>query len=430
MDTDVLIIGGGYGGLATGALLSRDGFQVLLLEASGSLGGRASFEEREGFLLDYGLHDNRFAGEGPAAQVFGKLGLHLEFIELGEPLLWKEGELIPLSTTLPGILRWKRISGREKIETARLLARLLVGKAEKKYRINLEEFLRGCRSESVRELINLLSGLGITAPDLKNASAGELSAFLKSALKAKVKAGYPRGGTRRIIEALSEVIGERGQILLNSRVERVVLKKGRITQAQTRNTSYSARAVVCAFPIQQLPALFGNRDLPRDFLQYARQLVPTAGITLDIALGERISEHHGLIVTTCPLVMGQFTSNIDPSTAPPGKQLVSWYYPLYHSWMKDPKIAQREEERLKSLIREIYPEMERCREWERVMRLTMVDGFLPKPGQTPLDRPDFTFKNIENLFLAGDTTRAKGTGGDVAFNSALQVAEMVKDYLK
>ncbi len=430
MDADVLVIGGGYGGLATGALLAHSGHQVLLLEKSSMLGGRASYMERDGFLLDYGLHDNRFAGSGPAAALFRRLGKELEFIELDQPLLFDDGDFQPIPNSLPKIVRSRSLAFMSKIRVASYFARLLLGRTEKKYGVSLEEFLSRCPSDELKELFSMLSGIGLIAPDLSNASTGEFASFIKKALKAKVKVGYPRGGTCQIIEGLKREIEENGQILLNSAVERLSLKKSRITQVHTKNTSYSAEVVVCSVPVQQVPPLFGGKDLPINFVKYAKSAIPTAGITLDLALSEPVSELRGLIVTSQPLTMGQFTSNIDPSTAPEGKQLVSWFYPLPAQWMKNRERLEKEESRLRSLLSQMFPKIWDKMEWERLMRLPMVDGFLPKPGQTPLERPGYTIKNIDNLFLAGDTTCAPGSGGDVAFNSALEVVPLIQGYLE
>jgi phytoene dehydrogenase-like protein len=53
---DVIIVGAGVAGLAAGARLHAQGFQVLILEASDRIGGRMKTDEHEGFLLDYGFH--------------------------------------------------------------------------------------------------------------------------------------------------------------------------------------------------------------------------------------------------------------------------------------------------------------------------------------------------------------------------------------
>ena len=50
----VAVIGGGIAGLATAALLAREGYAVTLLEQRTSLGGRAGSWEHDGFRFDTG----------------------------------------------------------------------------------------------------------------------------------------------------------------------------------------------------------------------------------------------------------------------------------------------------------------------------------------------------------------------------------------
>jgi len=49
-----VIVGGGFSGLATASLLSRQGFEVTLIEKNNSLGGRARVLEEKGYKFDMG----------------------------------------------------------------------------------------------------------------------------------------------------------------------------------------------------------------------------------------------------------------------------------------------------------------------------------------------------------------------------------------
>ncbi|MDD3718892.1 MAG: FAD-dependent oxidoreductase [Actinomycetota bacterium] len=430
MDCDVIVIGGGYAGLSAGALLAHRGYEVLLLEKSRSLGGRAGFMEKDGYIVEYGLHANRNASDGAAAAVFRRLGRELEFIAPGEPELWREGGFVPLPNNVGKIFRSSMLPLPAKISAARYLVKLVAGNPAKKYQLSLEDLTASCKSQETLEILRVISGIGIIAPEPANASAGELAAYLKKALRSKVKVGYPRGGTPSIIGGLREELEKNGQIMTGNKVTRLMLKKGLVNQVKTETSSYTAYAVVSAMPVQDLPDLFGGKDLPIKFAKRARELVPTAGISLDVGLKEPVTDKNGLLVTSEPLSMGQFTSNIDPGMAPAGRQLLSWYYPLPLPWVKNADKMGREEQRLRGVLGEMFPGIWDAVDWERTLRLSMVDGFLPRPGQTRADRPDFTIPSLDNFFICGDTTRAEGTGGDTAFNSAIHVSGLVDDYLE
>ena len=54
----ITIIGGGLGGLTSGALLAQDGYKVTLLEQHNIVGGCATtFKRKGGFTCEVGLHE-------------------------------------------------------------------------------------------------------------------------------------------------------------------------------------------------------------------------------------------------------------------------------------------------------------------------------------------------------------------------------------
>ena len=66
-DFDVVVIGGGMGGLSAGALLSNYGFRVLLLEQHHKVGGCTTSFSRGEFNFDAALHE--MLGGAPGTQL-------------------------------------------------------------------------------------------------------------------------------------------------------------------------------------------------------------------------------------------------------------------------------------------------------------------------------------------------------------------------
>ena len=56
MSKSVIIIGGGLGGLFTGAILAKEGLQVTVIEKNAIIGGGLQSFKRFGELFDTGMH--------------------------------------------------------------------------------------------------------------------------------------------------------------------------------------------------------------------------------------------------------------------------------------------------------------------------------------------------------------------------------------
>ena len=81
--------------------------------------------------------------------------------------------------------------------------------------------------------------------------------------------------------------------------------------------------------------------------------------------------------------------------------------------------------KLHNLISELYPRFFDYVEWQRPQVYPILDGVLLKVGQAYPDRHQLRSPHVENLFFAGDTGKAKGCSGDIAFNSALEVSRLI-----
>lgn len=88
MQYDVIIIGGGLGGLTAGAVLSKKGKKVLLLEQHFIVGGAATIFKRKDINLEVGLHEMDFGEFGYDIKrnlfQFLEIDKRVEFISLPE----------------------------------------------------------------------------------------------------------------------------------------------------------------------------------------------------------------------------------------------------------------------------------------------------------------------------------------------------------
>ena len=76
-DFDAIVIGGGFGGCVSAALLSKLGKRVLLLEKYPKLGGRVHAVDYEGYTLDLGAHLIEDSGSG-ICKIYEFLGKKIE----------------------------------------------------------------------------------------------------------------------------------------------------------------------------------------------------------------------------------------------------------------------------------------------------------------------------------------------------------------
>jgi protoporphyrinogen oxidase len=121
--TDVVVAGGGLGGLVTAALLARRGLGAVVLERSHSLGGRASTLEHHGFFFNQGGHA-LYAG-GPAARVLRALGVRwTDGAPPASGLAVLGDRMCTLPVTPSALLRTSLLDWPAKARCARLFAQL------------------------------------------------------------------------------------------------------------------------------------------------------------------------------------------------------------------------------------------------------------------------------------------------------------------
>jgi phytoene dehydrogenase-like protein len=425
---DVIVVGGGIGGLAAGALLSKKGFKTLLLEENGILGGRAnSIEYKKGYTVDWGLHLLRFGDKGIAAQVFRILGEKLEVLETGDGKLFHHNQWFELPTKADVLTRTPLLDSEDRKSIGGLLAKIIGTPPQRVLDLSVADWLNDVGgSERIKMIMRLISKLCITTHAADELSCGEVFTVISGVLKAGKSAGYPRGGWKAMIERLSSTMrNEGGDLRTKAKVEKIdVDEKKTVRGVLAGGKKLQADVVLYCAPCQQLHSLVSREDVGEAFLERATKMIPTAGISIDFGLCGNVSDIDGMFVVNDPFILAQFTSNIDPSVAPSGEQLATFLHVMSPSEMQDKKKVEQGYETLQSYAFKMFPRLKGSIVWERKVTMTVVDGALPTTLQSREKRIGFT-SPVKGLYFAGDCYDGEGGGSDIAFHSAKRCVELI-----
>jgi len=426
MPWDVVIVGAGVAGLGCGALLSNKGLRVLVLEASSRLGGRAnSISYEGGYTVDWGIHTLRAGDAGVGAKLFQQLNIPIEILPLGEGRLYQEGAWYPLPTSVSALMSTPLLSDADRVEVGTLFGDIMSATPETLFSTSVSTWLDAHEaSPAIRRIFELYAGLILIVPDVTVASMGEMLDIMHTILRSGKAAGYPKGGWKVLFDALRARIEGQGEVRFDNRVTAIRIRDGAVQGVQIGPRTIGCDTVVAAVPPSALPPLLPQSDSAcKPLIAQAERLTPTAGVSIDLGFSTPVTDAPGLIVSANPFVMGQATSNVDPTVAPLGKQLLTFYYSRPYSEIRNAQAARSALSQLETLINTLFPRLPKP-EWTRRLALPVVDGVAPTVSQLRDKRLPIQTA-VKGLFLAGDAHQVPGAGGDIAFNAAVVCAAKI-----
>jgi phytoene dehydrogenase-like protein len=435
-DWDFIIVGAGICGLSLGALLVNDGYNVLILEKAKKTGGRAKVVEKNGFTMDYGMHTVRFGRKSALAKTLETIREKgqekFEFTEFGRSYYFLEKYGDPKWTVAPtglkGITKGTYL-GPMKLKN--VIFRLLMAKKKKNLGISVEEWQdkRKFNEQGTLFLRYVTSSLQV-CPFLERASMGELRRNLGEVIRKRISATYPIGGWKLIFDRLLEKITKgNGQILTKKKVDEVILEDNQAKGVKCEDQIFNCKKVVIATPVQEIFNFLDESVYDPEFVNLCKNLRPTAGLSIDFALKEKISEDSGLFFIDNPFAFGYFTSNLDKGCAPENKQLLTFCSIFNVEDLDDPDYGGELLMNLRQKLFFAFPGLEENIEFERPL-FTIFDGAEVNINQYQELRPGFKVPGIDNLYLVGDSTAGEGAGGDIGHNSVWDTYNLIKANLK
>jgi hypothetical protein len=442
MKYDVVVVGAGTAGLVTGCLLAKSGRKVAIVERHGYLGGRAMEHRFRGHQLGLGSHLVEDPGDS-LTRACEFVGLEVVHSDRSDSMpFWDED-------------RWRPIQEMYGGESKRGLKRCIEALTETPYEdldqldhLSLREWMsRYTNDEGVFLVWEAISILEQITDKWYDHSASENLYVRKMHYERKRTAGYsfwPMGGWERLWKQMADRFESLGGTLHQPEtVERVLVEDGRISGVALRDKVAEDRRgevleadhVVVNAPVWDLPKLFDDGVLPWNLLQRIKMLANNRNkacwIGYWIAAKEPVigmSEREMASFQSTPRTgLGGFTLNFtgyDPDVSPPGEYLTcvgaafdatehygdkAWLDRRFHDFWLD--------------IEEMMPAA-RGALWKKPHLVTTY-GVINKPGLVGAVRPDAEVREIEGLWLTGDTTRSRGIGIDKAARTGITAAEGV-----
>lgn len=474
---DVIVIGAGYGGATSAALLAKAGLRVLLLEKNRRVGGKSMTMEKDGFRYEFWpitggpSLNSRFASTlrelGMSEEVTllypdaigmimyrGRSGRYEQMVTDATPKLDRD----PLAQA-----RLLGLEPSELPEVARFYTDLLSlpqDTVDALDDVTMAEFMsRYDLPQPIWSNMGMWSNIVFVVPlDLLCASEA-IRTYRDFAAGGAMR--YSVGGFGVTAEAFVRAVGRfGGQVRLGERVERVIVRDGAVAGVKTETGTFDAPIVVSNAGIQPtVLRLVGEEHFDRGYVSYVRGLVPSYGIIgiryfLDAPVfshGMYIAFSDDNYVDTARfaairrgelpeelLVFSVIPAVFDPSLAPPGKQvaLVSTIA------SPDAGLAQHEIlDRLEQTVDVLWPQMRAHVEAAEPFTTAHVSnltrdhvlsgqggecvGLAQIVGQAGRHKPS-PRAPVQGLFYVGCDAGGYGCGTHQAVDSGVNVARLVE----
>ena len=296
----VIVIGAGLAGLSAGLTLQNEGIEVTILESSDRPGGRVTSDEIEGYICDRGFQ--LINANYPEIQ---KLGLirEIDFVS-AQPVIEiaRDENRIRVGDPRSAFFSVFNTATGSVLEKIGLLKYLVRSKPASSVGEELKS--RGLGKTYERVLRPFLTGVFLADPLLVNSEYG------RTAIKHFVtgNSGLPQNGVRAFSEALASRINDIQYGVQVNSIKNNVIK--------TSRGKYVADAIIVATDATTAAQLLDLTEVPQlvgcTTWYHSAKISPTSSKSLIVD-----SQNRGPVVNTLVI------SNMMPSYAPAGKNLIS-----------------------------------------------------------------------------------------------------------
>ncbi|MFC1824994.1 phytoene desaturase family protein [Thermodesulfobacteriota bacterium] len=425
---DVIIVGAGYGGLCSGALLAHEGKKVLVLERDKIIGGRAGSIMHAGQVLDDGAHIPSQAGH--LESIFADLGFpYPEIVPVNKSEVYHEGEWKSPKDLFTADM-FKQVLGSMMKLTADEISAL--------DDVPLNEWVATISDDPGIKMLFFYLGCATSVGNrFETYSAGEMIYVLREILDSGKRlgdiAGVIKGGMNSILQPLADYISDHGgEVRLNASVESVKIKDGkvigvnveaedRIFHSQVLNIeTLKADFVITTLPLWETFSIMDESQFPNWWVDWVK------------FIGSKVSQAWSIIYAIDEPLFDPATFRWAPDLPHSGFSGIFVPMPSYGDdvgqfqlhvsyqghYDEMPDLLNRRSAKVRNQIRdtiamlekesiELYPQLKDGYHWR--IAHAGVYGIAQSPGFVGEKRPSMKVPGYPNLFIvSGSVREARG----------------------
>ncbi len=449
---DVIVIGAGIGGLCNAGILAKNGKNVLILEQSDHIGGRAIEFPYKGCRIQLGWHQIEDTGSG-LTKVFEYLGKELKHSEVSQDIpFWIDGKW----KTMPEIVNADPKAFRRFIRmvTEELSWADIEMMADQPVR---PWVMKNNLGEGVLRLLEIMAEYEVVTHDWWNHSLSEQLWMRKLHFTERRMAGYcynPLPGWKGAWEILEDAVRGLGvEIRLNTPVKDILIEPGgnmqRVVGVESQTTPscmatdypytevIEAPCVISTLPCWDILKIVDKGLLPR---WYVEQIKYICRDDLKVAwIGIYASLPEPLMVKTEREMPGWFSgprtglfgfatnfTAFAPYVSPPGEYLVTVGAGISDKHMKMPRRQfNKLMENFEKEAEDLFPVFKKRTWTQRHVVWDPAQGVTWKPGSVGPYRPDTDVPTVDGLYFASEAFRGHSVGCDRAPRIAMSVTEKI-----
>ena len=477
---DAIVIGSGFGGCSSAALLAKRGLKVLLVEKNPNAGGKAMTLTKNGFtycpwvVVGAPVLENKHDMVLKVLEMEDRSGLVALGRAQGNCFINDAGEfkfLPDMEQFMDAevMFDWLEIKPEEMEEAYRILTDISLmppEEIEKLHNTSFDDFLgrytvpAGLHAFLCSLLVDLLFVLPSDVCATSEAIVCMQDMFLRDG------GLFHKGGYGALAEIYCDGVRENGgTVLMGTRTEKIIIEDGKVTGVETEQGSFYAPIVISNAGIQPtVLKLVGEEHFDDKYVSYVKDLRPSVAL-----MGTRYflnkpvaKEPYGVIFSTksawtseryakatrgetekTGVIFYEVPSNYDPDAAPEGKQVLVTSYWCPADPNTPPEEFEKWREKSESLVMEAFPELEACIEDKDVFTSLDVsmetrDHVLTGQGGECIGLGQFVGQcgdskpsakaPVQGLFYVGCDAGGIGVGTQQAVDSGMKVADKVFTY--